>query len=217
MRFLSFLRSLLTAGRGTWMGLSEDEAGPDPIALFGRWYEDARRTGVYLHEAVCLATATPVGAPAARMMLLKGFDPRGFRFFTNYGSRKADELQANDKAALLFHWSLLHRQVRVEGTVERISQEESAEYFRTRPRGSRIGAWASQQSSVLGGREQLEEAFRKYEREFDGLEVPLPPFWGGFRLRPVRIEFWQGRANRLHDRLVYVREGGDWKVVRLSP
>lgn len=217
MRFLSYIRSLLTAGRGTLVGLSEDEAGPDPIALFERWYEEARRAGLYLYESVCLATATPVGAPAARMMLLKGFDERGFRFFTNYGSRKADELAANDKAALMFYWGVLHRQVRIEGTVERISEGESAEYFRTRPRGSQLGAWASQQSSVLAGREPLEEAYRKYEREFDGLEVPLPPFWGGFRLRPLRIEFWQGRANRLHDRLVYIKEGDDWKLVRLSP
>ncbi len=217
MRLLTIFRSLLTLGRGAVMGLSEEKAGPDPIALFGRWYEDARRASVYLHDAVCLATTSPDGTPGARMMLLKGFDERGFRFFTNYESRKGAELVANDRAALVFHWGVLHRQVRVEGTVERISEEESAEYFHSRPRGSQIGAWASKQSSVLESREQLEEAYREYDRDFKGLEVPLPPFWGGFRLRPQRIEFWQGRANRLHDRLVYTREGEGWEVLRLAP
>ncbi len=151
------------------------------------------------------------------MMLLKGCDERGFRFFTNYESRKGEELVSNSRAALVFYWGRLHRQVRVEGTVEKLSEEESRDYFRTRPRGSQLGAWASHQSSVLQTRRELEERFREYESRFKGQEVPLPPFWGGFRLAPERIEFWQGRANRLHDRLLYTRSGRGWERVRLSP
>jgi pyridoxamine 5'-phosphate oxidase len=208
---------LFTVGRGAFGGLSEEDAGRDPFTLFGRWFDDARRAKIYLHETVCLATATPDGAPSARMMLLKGFDERGFRFYTNYGSRKAAQLEENSKAALVLHWSILHRQIRIQGSVERLSEEESAEYFRTRPRGSQLGAWASRQSSELEGRSELEEAYREYESEFESKEVPLPPFWGGYRLKPDRIEFWQGRANRLHDRLVYIREDSAWNVIRLAP
>ncbi len=217
MSILSNLRLLFTVGRGALGGLSEEDAGNDPIVLFDRWFDDARRAKIYLYETVCLATATPDGAPSARMMLLKGFDERGFRFFTNYGSRKGDQLEENAQAALVLHWTILHRQIRIQGTVERVTEEESTEYFRSRHRGSQLGAWASRQSSELASRVELEEAYRKYESEFDGTEVPLPPFWGGFRLKPDRIEFWQGRANRLHDRLVYIREGDGWTVVRLAP
>jgi pyridoxamine 5'-phosphate oxidase len=166
---------------------------------------------------MALATSTADGSPSARMMLLKGFDQRGFRFFTNFDSSKGDELTANARAAIVFHWATLHRQVRVQGRVERISQEESAEYFATRPRGSQLGAWASQQSAVLENRRQLDEQYREHEARFKGTEVPLPPFWGGYRLVPERIEFWQGRANRLHDRLSYTRRDDRWVVARLSP
>ncbi len=217
MSILSRLRSLVTAGRGLLGGLSEESAGSDPIALFGRWFEDARRSGAYLYDAMALATSTADGSPSARMMLLKGFDQRGFRFFTNFDSSKGDELTANARAAIVFHWATLHRQVRVQGRVERISQEESAEYFATRPRGSQLGAWASQQSAVLENRRQLDEQYREHEARFKGTEVPLPPFWGGYRLVPERIEFWQGRANRLHDRLSYTRRDDRWVVARLSP
>ncbi len=217
MSLISRLRGLLTLGKGVVAGLSEERAGPDPIDLFARWYRDAERAGLYLHDAVALATATPEGVPSGRMMLLKGFDQRGFRFFTNYDSRKAGELDANPRAALVFYWNTLQRQVRVQGRVERLSQEESSTYFRTRPRGSQLSAWASQQSSVLESRRQLDERFREMERRFQGADVPLPPFWGGFRLVPDAVEFWQGRANRLHDRLRYTREADGWKRVRLYP
>jgi pyridoxamine 5'-phosphate oxidase len=151
------------------------------------------------------------------MMLLKGFDARGFVFYTNYESRKAAELAENARAAFLAYWNVLHRQVRVEGTIERLSEEENVAYFRTRPRGSRLGAWASAQSSVLTSRQELEQQFQEREAEFEGQEVPLPPFWGGFRLRPDVIEFWQGRVNRLHDRIRFCRDQDGWSVTRLYP
>jgi pyridoxamine 5'-phosphate oxidase len=155
-----------------------------------------------------LATATPDGVPAARMMLLKDVDQRGFVFFTNYASRKGRELLANRQAALVFHWAVLQRQVRVEGTVERLPQAQSEAYFQTRPRGSRIGAWASRQSAELSSRAELDGRVKEYERRFAGQDVPLPPFWGGF---------WQGRINRLHDRIRYTRTGTGWAVTRLQP
>ncbi len=217
MSLRTALRSLFTLGKGVFRGLSIEAAGSDPIALFAEWFEDAKRSGVYLPEAVTLATATEDGRPSARMMLLKGFDERGFRFFTNYDSRKSGQLAANRRAALVFHWARLHRQVRIEGEVEKLPQAESAEYFASRPRGSQLGAWASAQSSVLEDRRQLEESFREHEERFKGAEVPLPPFWGGYRLVPNRMEFWQGRANRLHDRLRYTLEDDGWTVARLSP
>ena len=217
MSVISTLRSLLTLGRGVVRGLSEETAGPDPIALFATWYEDARRSRIQLPEAMSLATATSDGVPSARMMLLKGFDERGFRFFTNYESRKGGELSTNARAAIVFYWPSLQRQVRIEGISERLTEEESYEYFRTRPRGSRIGAWASAQSSVIENRAHLDRRFREYEARFRGQDVPLPPFWGGFRLRPLRIEFWQGRLNRLHDRIAYDRTEGGWRMSRLSP
>ncbi|UCC75129.1 MAG: pyridoxamine 5'-phosphate oxidase [Gemmatimonadota bacterium] len=204
-------------GRGVLKGLSEESAGSDPLALFSEWFEDARRSSIYIPEAMTLATASKDGRPNARMMLVKGFDERGFRFFTNYESRKGDELADNPRAALVFHWSALQRQVRVEGVVEKLSEEESSEYFATRARGSQLGAWASNQSSPIEDRRLLEQAFRERETRFKGSDVPLPPFWGGYRVIPQAIEFWQGRANRLHDRLRYTREDDGWTVARLSP
>ncbi len=217
MGLLSTLRLILTTGRGTIKGLSDDEAGHDPIALFERWLSEAQRAGLYLPDAVALATSTKDGVPSVRMMLHKGIDERGFRFFTNYGSEKAAELAENSEAALAFHWNRLHRQVRVKGTVERLTAEESEAYFSTRPRGSQLGAWASQQSDVLDSRQQLVDSYKEHEERFADQEVPLPPFWGGYRLVPRRIEFWQGRANRLHDRLRYTKEADGWTRVRLYP
>ncbi|MDX1394945.1 MAG: pyridoxamine 5'-phosphate oxidase [Gemmatimonadota bacterium] len=212
---LSGLRTLV---RGVAGGLSELSASDDPIRQFEEWYDDAERSGLLLPESVALATATRDGVPSVRMVLLKGVDERGFRFFTNYESRKATELDANPRAALCFHWSVLERQVRVEGSVERLPREESEEYFETRERGSQIGAWASRQSRPLDRRADLETRVRECEVEFLGRPVPLPEFWGGYRLRPDRIEFWQGRRNRLHDRLVYEPAGsGGWDVTRLYP
>ena len=166
---------------------------------------------------VALATVDASGQPSVRMVLLRGVDDRGFVFHTNYNSRKARELAANAKAALCIHWHALEEQIRVEGRVERLSDEESDAYFATRPRGSQLGAWASNQSAPLASRETLEEEYRETERRYEGKAVPRPPFWGGFRVVPDRIEFWFGRPDRLHDRLLYVREGNDWRIERLYP
>ena len=219
MTLKAVIRALFTTTKGVVTGLSTNDANPDPIALFGTWFHEAQEAGLFLPESMVVATATPDGAPSARMMLLKGFDADGFVFYTNYSSRKAAELAANPQAALLFHWNILQRQVRIEGTVARISEAESKAYFRTRPRASRLSAWASRQSAELASRAELEESFARFKAKLSGEEIPLPPFWGGYRLTPERIEFWQGRLDRLHDRLLYSREGeGDnWSIVRLSP
>lgn len=223
MGLLRTFRALWTAGQGAIRGidqqtLRDEEATADPYPLFDRWFEDAKRAGLYLPENMNLATASPDGAPSSRQVLLKEWGPdQGFVFYTNYDSRKSAELDANPRAALLFHWTTLHRQIRVEGTVERVSQAQSEAYHSTRPRGSQIAAWASQQSAELDGRAELEARFREKEEEFAGRDVPLPPFWGGYRVNPERIEFWQGRANRMHDRILYERDEGGWSVRRLSP
>lgn len=197
--------------------LDEQSADPDPFVQFRAWL-DAAMTAV-LHEptAMVLATVGMDGRPAARAVLLKGVDARGFVFFTNYESRKARDLAANPFAALTFLWAELGRQVRVEGTVERVSAEESEAYFATRARGSRIGAWASPQSRVVANREDLERRVAEAAARFEGDAVPRPPHWGGYRVVPDVIEFWQGRPDRLHDRLVYRRDAADWRIERLAP
>jgi pyridoxamine 5'-phosphate oxidase len=189
---------------------------PDPLAQFRAWFDEARDAGIALPEAMTLATASPHGSPSARIVLLKRLDS-GFVFHTNYRSRKGRELEASPGAALVFHWQPLGRQVRVEGTVERVAPEESAEYFATRPRGARLGAWASPQSEPIGSRAELEERLAAETARREGREIPLPPFWGGYRLVPDRIEFWQHGDDRLHDRLLYERERDGWRVVRLAP
>lgn len=217
MSLRTTLRAFFTAGKGVVRGLSEREAGSDPIALFDRWYREARESGLYLPESMALATATSDGRPSVRQVLLKAFDERGFVFYTNYESRKGREIANNPVGALAVHWPILQRQVRIEGRVSRTSEAESAAYFVSRPRGSRIGAWASEQSSVLADRAELEARFREAQQRFESGEVPLPPFWGGYRVAPETVEFWQGRANRLHDRIRFVRTEDGWHRERLSP
>ena len=190
---------------------------PDPIVQFGRWMEDALEEHLLLPNTMTLATAGADGRPSARMVLLKGFDHRGFVFYTNYDSRKSRELAANPAAALVFYWSRLERQVRVEGRVEKVPDDESDEYFASRPLESRIGAWASRQSAALAGRAELEERVAELERRYAGGDVPRPPHWGGWLVRPDAIELWQGRPNRLHDRFLYTRRGDAWERARLYP
>jgi pyridoxamine 5'-phosphate oxidase len=197
--------------------LDEKDVSHDPIVEFARWFAEAQEAQVSEPNAMTLATSTVAGSPAARIVLLKGFDQRGFVFFTDYRSRKGTELDANPRAALVFFWGELERQVRITGTVERTSQQDSEAYFRTRPLGSRLGAWVSHQSVVIPGRAQLESGLREVEERFTGGEVPLPPHWGGYRVRPEEIEFWQGRESRLHDRIRYTRDGDRWRIERLSP
>ncbi len=197
-------------------GLSEETAAEDPFEQFRRWFEEAAGAGFPEPNAMALATASAEGRPSVRMMLLKGVDERGFTFFTNYESRKGRELAENPRAALLFFWDRLHRQLRVEGTVERVSGAEADAYFASRPYGHRIGAWASRQGREIASREELEARFRAIAARYPG-EVPRPPYWGGFRLLPEVFEFWQGREDRMHDRLAYFRENGGWRRVRLQP
>jgi pyridoxamine 5'-phosphate oxidase len=197
--------------------LSEDGAEDDPIAQFAQWYEKARAVVKPLPHAVALATATRAGHPSLRMVLLKGFDAHGFVFYTNYRSHKGRELARNARATLLFYWGELERQVRVDGRVAKVAARESDEYFATRPRGSQLAAWASNQSTVLAERSALERRFAAYSRKYPEA-VPRPPHWGGYRLVPDEIEFWQSREDRLHDRILYRRaRGGRWRRERLAP
>jgi pyridoxamine 5'-phosphate oxidase len=197
--------------------LSEDRVESDPVAQFAQWYERAQATVTPLPDAVALATATPAGHPSLRMVLLKGFDAHGFVFYTNYRSRKGRELARNPRATLLFYWGEFERQVRIDGRVERLMARESEEYFATRPRGSQLAAWASPQSALVAGRGPLERRFAAFARKYRDA-VPRPPHWGGYRLVPEAFEFWQGREDRLHDRILYRRvRGGRWRIERLAP
>jgi len=199
-------------------GLVEGQLADDPITQFTRWFHEADEAGVTEPNAMVLSTADADGMPSSRTVLLKGYDRRGFVFFTNYGSRKGAELAANPQASLLFPWIALGRQVVVGGRVEKVGRDETAAYFRTRPHGSQLGAWASEQSSPVSGREVLEQRYADLAARYpEGEGVPVPPFWGGYRVIPQAVEFWQGRENRLHDRLRYLAEAGGWRVERLCP
>lgn len=201
-------------------GLDVADVDPDPVAQFSRWLADAVAAEITEPNAMVVATADDQGRPRARTLLLKAADASGFTFFTNYGSIKGRHLSTNPQASLCFPWIDLERQVVVEGSVEQVSREESGAYFRSRPHGSQVGAWASQQSAVIESRQWLEERYAQQAQQYpQGSEVPLPDFWGGYRVVPRSVEFWQGRGNRLHDRVVYLRDqpDSDWRIERLSP
>ncbi|RNL66179.1 pyridoxamine 5'-phosphate oxidase [Nocardioides marmoriginsengisoli] len=197
-------------------GLDEADLDADPLTMFSRWFAEARAAGLVEANAMVLATSTPTG-PSTRTVLLKGLDPGGFVFFTNYESRKAAELAVSPACALLFGWYPLQRQVRIEGVAEKVARAETEEYFASRPRDSQLGAWASRQSAEVGSREDLDAAYAEAEQRFAGQEIPAPPFWGGYRVVPTRIEFWQGRRGRMHDRLVYLDGPEGWRSARLAP
>lgn len=202
----------------TLRGLHETEVDADPFRQFAVWFEQAIAANLPEPNAMTLATATPDGIPSARVVLLKGFDERGFVFYTNYHSRKGQELAHNSKAALVFWWAELERQIRIQGDVQPVSDEESDTYFHSRPIGSQLGAWASNQSQVIGDRHILEQRLQELQTQYVNQEIPRPPHWGGYRVIPDSIEFWQGRSSRLHDRLLYRRSAeNQWNIVRLSP
>ncbi|MDZ7715764.1 MAG: pyridoxamine 5'-phosphate oxidase [Balneolaceae bacterium] len=197
--------------------LLEDNVASDPMDQFSEWFSQALETEFMEVNAMTLSTSGKDGKPSSRIVLLKGVEKDGFRFFTNYGSRKGQELEENPHAALCFFWPVLERQVRIEGQVFKLSREESQAYFEQRPRQSKLGAWASYQSQTVESRQELEENFTKMENRFDNQEIPTPEFWGGYILKPSSVEFWQGRQGRLHDRLKYFRADDQWNIKRLSP
>jgi pyridoxamine 5'-phosphate oxidase len=202
----------------TFQGLSEMDVHPNPFEQFKTWFDQAVAAQLPEPNAMTIATVTSDGKPSARIVLLKDYDERGFVFYTNYKSHKGQQLVENPWGAIAFWWTELERQVRIEGCVEKVSPAESDAYFHSRPIGSQLGAWASNQSQVIESREVLEQQLQKLKEEYDNKEVPRPPHWGGFRVIPNEIEFWQGRPSRLHDRLLYQRsEDGSWKIQRLSP
>src|SRR5690625_3407473 len=201
----------------TKQALIESVVKETPVEQFRVWFKQAVSAGMLDPNAMTLATATKNGAPSSRIVLLKGFDEQGFRFYSNYDSRKGRELEENPRAALCFFWPTLERQVRIEGTVQKVNRTTSADYFRQRPRLSQLGAWASRQSSTVASRKELVTVFEEMRKRFENREVPLPDFWGGYLLTPVYVEFWQGRTGRLHDRICYTKRDDSWEISRLSP
>ncbi len=198
-------------------GLHRDDLAPDPVSQFEKWFEQASRAGIADPNAMTLATVSPDCKPSLRTVLLKTFDQKGFVFFTNYGSQKAREIDGNPNVCLLFPWTELERQIEISGRAEKISTAESVRYFLTRPHGSQLGAWVSNQSEVITSRKILDMKLDEMKRKFGSGKVPLPDFWGGFRVVPEKVEFWQGRPNRLHDRFEYRRSENGWDIVRLAP
>lgn len=217
MTLLEKLRCLFTFGQGVALPLPEISSDSTPLTLFTQWFNDANKSGVLLPEAMSVSSCSRDGQPSSRMVLLKQFDEKGFVFFTNYGSRKSHELEENDKVALLFHWNVLQRQIRIEGTVEKVTPQESADYFHSRDRGSQVGAWASKQSKQLTHDDELKERTIHFNDKYSKGEVPYPEFWGGWRIKPTYIEFWQGRANRLHDRVCFDKKDEAWQNFKLHP
>lgn len=217
MTFLEKIRCLFTFGQGVALPLPEISPDSDPTSLFKQWFDDANKSGILLPEAMSVSSCNSDGQPSSRMVLLKEFDQEGFVFYTNYGSRKCQDLAENNKVALLFHWNVLQRQVRIEGTVEKVSEQQSEAYFHSRDRGSQIGAWASKQSHKLEHDNELKDRFSHYQDKFAGQDVPLPEFWGGWQVKPHYIEFWQGRASRLHDRICFERDNDKWQQFKLHP
>lgn len=196
--------------------LSASSVSPDPFKQFTKWFEETLRSDFYEPNAMTIATSTKDGVPSVRVVLLKEYDERGFVFYSNYKSKKGKDLESNPRASALFYWDSLERQIRIEGTVEKVTKQESEDYFKTRPFKSRIGAWASNQSSVIENRSVIVREFLNYLVKFRN-NVPLPPTWGGYRLTPTSFEFWQGRPNRLHDRIKYTKQRSGWKIERLAP
>lgn len=198
--------------------LDERHIGDDPLSFFRKWFSEAEQSQITEINAMTLSTVDASGKPHARIVLLKGLDDQGFVFFTNYDSAKGTDIAANPNVALVFFWKELERQVRIEGIVEKVASEESDAYFNSRPPGSRLGAWASPQSKEIPGREILDTNYNKYEKEFSDIEIPRPPHWGGYRVLPGRIEFWQGRSSRMHDRILFTLQAqGKWEKSRLAP
>lgn len=201
----------------TLCGMDDSYLGANPIDLFDRWFREAVNAGINEPSAMALSTLGTDGYPQSRIVLLKGYGEEGFSFFTNYESQKGNALAQHPKASLLFFWPELQRQIRITGNVEKTSVEESEEYFRSRPRGSRLGAWTSEQSQEIPSRKTLEERYEAFDLKFPEDDIPKPPHWGGYRLIPLTFEFWQGRESRLHDRISFRKENGKWRTARLAP
>jgi pyridoxamine 5'-phosphate oxidase len=217
MTLFEKLRCLFTFGQGVALPLPAIEQNAAPLSLFKLWFDEAKKSGILLPEAMSVSSVSQDGQPSCRMVLLKEFNQDGFVFYTNYASRKSQELNDNDKVALLFHWNVLQRQIRIEGCVERVSSEQSAKYFHSRDRGSQIGAWASRQSHKIQNDNELADNVAYYTKKFAKKDVPLPEFWGGWRIKPNYMEFWQGRASRLHDRVCFEKSASGWNNFKLQP
>jgi len=218
MNFIEKTKCLLTFGQGVALPLADILPDTDPFTLFEHWFKDAKKSGVLLPESMCISTCDQHGQPRSRMVLLKEYNPNGFIFYTNYTSSKSQELMANNKISLLFHWNVLQRQIRIEGEVTKTPTEQSQKYFHSRDRGSQIGAWASKQSTKLSSPNELKEREAYYQQKFASLnKIPYPEFWGGWNVKPSYIEFWQGRASRLHDRVCFEKQDEQWKNYKLQP